>query len=264
MKFLALLALLLATPVSAETIIVQSTTSTQNSGLLDDLRPRIAEATGVTIQVVAVGTGQALKNARNGDGDLLLVHARALEDQFVAEGWGTARYDLMYNDFIIVGTPADPAGVAAQDSAAQALAAIAALPARFVSRGDSSGTHVKELSLWDSIGMDPAAASGTWYLESGSGMGATLNIAVEERAYTLTDRGTWISFGNKKDHQILLEGDPALFNPYGLIAVNPDRHPHVRFEAAMKVIDWLTGPDGQQAIADYKLDGQQLFFPSAQ
>lgn len=263
MKQLLAALLFLSAPCWAESIVVQSTTSTQNSGLLDYLAPRIQEATGVTIRVVAVGTGQALKNAQNGDGDLLLVHARELEDRFVSEGWGTRRYDLMYNDFVIIGAPSDPAAVSDETTAIGAFSAIARTGSKFISRGDSSGTHVKELSIWGDAGIDPMRASGEWYLESGSGMGTTINVAVEERAYTLADRGTWISFGNKKDHRIVLEGDPVLFNPYGLIPVDPARHPHVRFEAAQAVVDWLVGADGQQAIADFKLDGKQLFFPNA-
>ena len=264
LSFLSALIVIAGPVFASERIILQSTTSTQNSGLFDAILPQFEEATDYDVQVVAVGTGQALKNAQNGDGDVVLVHARALEDAFVAQGWGIDRRDVMYNDFIIVGPDADPAGVAGLTGAAEAFAAIAALPAPFASRGDGSGTHVKEREIWDAAGIDPTPASGTWYRETGSGMGATLNAAVEMKAYALTDRGTWISFGNRRDHVILGEGDPVLFNPYGIIAVNPERHPHVNHEGAMALIEWITGDEGQAAIAAYRLGGEQLFFPSAQ
>lgn len=244
-------------------IIVQSTTSTQNSGLFDHILPIFEAETGIDVRVVAVGTGQALRNARAGDGDVLLVHAKPAELAFVAEGSGVDRRDVMYNDFILVGPPDDPAGIAGMTDAADALARIAEAEALFASRGDDSGTHKKELSLWQEAGIDPAAASGTWYRETGSGMGATLNVATGMGAYTMTDRGTWISFGNRGDYAILVEGDGALFNQYGVILVNPERHPHVKDEMGQRFIDWLTGPVGQQAIADYTLNGQQLFFPNA-
>ncbi len=255
-----------ASPCVAEPerfVILQSTTSTQNSGLLDEILPRFTEETGIAVRVVAVGTGQALRNARNGDGDLVLVHARAQEDAFVAEGYGVDRRDVMYNDFVIVGPAADPAEIEAVDEAAQALARIAESRTEFASRGDDSGTHAKERSLWAAAGIDPTGASGKWYLETGSGMGATLNTAVGKGAYTLTDRGTWISFGNKGDFRVLVEGDPALHNPYGVILVNPARHPHVKADDARRLIEWLTGPAGQAAIAAYRIDGRTLFFPNA-
>ncbi len=245
-------------------IVMQSTTSTQNSGLLDAILPIFEAETGYSVQVVAVGTGQALKNAANGDGDVVLVHARVLEDQFVADGWGVERHDLMYNDFVIIGPPDDPAGIAHAPSAAEALKMIAASGSRFASRGDGSGTHVRELALWVSTGINPVPSSGEWYRELGSGMGATLNAAVEMGAYALTDRGTWISFGNKRGYRVLVEGDDALFNPYGIILVNPERHPHVNAEGGRALIEWMTGPEGQAAIAGYRLGGQQLFFPAAQ
>jgi len=261
---LTLLAIVFAPMVRAQDrIILQSTTSTQNSGLLDAVLPAFTRATGYPVHVVAVGTGQALQNARNGDGDVVLVHARDLEEAFVAEGGGVERFDLMFNDFVIVGPGSDPAGIAGANSTAEALARIAANGARFTSRGDGSGTHRKELSLWPAAGVDVAPASGDWYRETGAGMGTTLNIAIEMEAYVLTDRGTWISFGRKNGHKVLFEGQKDLFNPYGIIAVNPARFPHVNAKGAEALISWLLGPDGQAAIAGYTLGGEQLFFPNA-
>ncbi len=244
-------------------IILQSTTSTANSGLYDAILPKFTERTGIEVRVVAVGTGQAIKNARNGDGDVLLVHDRAAEERFVAEGWGVARFDVMYNDFVIVGPRSDPAGIRGLKSASAAFARIAEAKAPFASRGDNSGTHKKELRLWKAAHVDPIAASGRWYRETGSGMGATLNAASAMNAYALTDRGTWIAFANRGDLAILVEGDPALFNPYGVILVNPARHPHVKRREGQAFIDWITGPEGQAAIAAYRLKGHQLFFPNA-
>ena len=252
-------------PAGAEErfIILQSTTSTQNSGLFDRILPAFTEKTGIEVRVVAVGTGQALKNARNGDGDVLLVHAKPAEEAFVAEGYGVKRLDVMYNDFVIVGPPADPAGIAGLKDAGAALKRIAEAGAPFASRGDDSGTHKKELALWQAAGIDPAAASGTWYRETGSGMGATLNTAVGMGAYAMTDRATWIAFKNKGDFAVQVEGDAQLFNQYGVILVNPAKHARVKAEEGQAFIDWLTGSDGQAAIAAYALDGQQLFFPNA-
>lgn len=247
----------------ARFIILQSTTSTQNSGLLDFLVPKFHAASGIDVRVVAVGTGQALRNARNGDGDVLMVHAKAAEEAFVADGWGVERFDLMYNDFVIVGPGADPAGVRSAERAVDALARIAASARPFASRGDDSGTHKKELELWQAAGVDVEGASGTWYRETGSGMGATLNVATGMGAYALTDRATWISFGNKGELEILSAGDPALFNQYGIILVNPARHPNVRAADGQAFVDWLLGEAGQAAIAAYRVDGQQLFFPNA-
>ena len=244
-------------------IIVQSTTSTQNSGLFDHILPKFTERTGTEVRVVAVGTGQALKNARNGDGDVVLVHSKPDEEKFVAEGWGVKRHDVMYNDFVIVGPAADPAGIAGSKDADQALKKIAEAEASFASRGDNSGTHKAELRLWEKTGVDPTHASGDWYLETGSGMGATLNTAVGKHAYTLADRGTWLSFANKDDFEVLVEGDPKLFNQYGVILVNPEKHPRVKAEKGQAFVDWLTSSEGQKAIASYKIDGQQLFFPNA-
>jgi len=253
----------LAPAFGAESIIVQSTTSTANSGLYDQLLPIFKRETGITVNVVAVGTGQAIKNARNCDGDVLLVHAKAAEEKFVADGYGLARSDVMYNDFVLVGPPADPAGIAAAGSAVEALGRIAEHNAKFASRGDNSGTHKKEMALWEQAGIDPTTGSGGWYLETGSGMGATLNAAVGSGAYTMTDRATWISFKNRQDYVILVEGDDILFNQYGIILVNPARCSQVKTAAAQKFIDWILSKRGQAAIAAYQLGGQQLFFPNA-
>ena len=256
---------LILMPLSAhaQTILVQSTTSTQNSGLYDHLLPIFQDATGIEVQVVAVGTGQAIRNARNGDADVLLVHAKAAEEAFVADGWGTARNDLMYNDFVIVGPKDDPVGLSGMTDAIAALRKLADAKGIFASRGDDSGTHKAEMRLWREAGIDAAEASGTWYRETGSGMGATLNVGVTMDAYVLTDRATWISFRNKGTHRILVEGDAQLFNQYGIILVNPQRHPHVKAAAARQFIDWMLSEAGQSAIADYHVDGQQLFFPNA-
>ena len=263
--FSLMLGLLLSGTGRAEErfIILQSTTSTQNSGLFDAILPRFRARTGIAVRVVAVGTGQALKNARNGDGDVLLVHAKPEEEAFVAAGWGVKRYDVMSNDFVIIGPADDPAGIAGLRQAGVALGKIAQTQAVFVSRGDESGTHKKERALWRVAGVDPLAASGTWYREAGAGMGATLNIAVGMRAYTLTDRGTWLSFRNKADSTLLVEGDPQLFNQYGVILVNPARHPHVKADLGRQFINWLVGPEGQSLIAGYTIAGQPLFFPNA-
>jgi len=244
-------------------IIVQSTTSTQNSGLFNELLPKFEAATGIEARVVAVGTGQALKNAKNCDGDVLFVHAKPDEEKFVAAGYGVERFDVMYNDFVIVGPKADPAKIGGTREAASALKMIAEAKAPFASRGDDSGTNKKEMSLWMAAGVDPTGASGKWYRETGSGMGATLNAAVGMDAYTLTDRGTWISFKHKDGLEILVEGDPALFNQYGVMRVSPEHCPNVKVEAGQKFVDWVLSPQGQAAIASYKIGGQQLFFPNA-
>lgn len=253
----------LSTASAADFIVVQSTTSTQNSGLFDAILPRFTGKTGIEVRVVAVGTGQALKNARNGDGDVLLVHAKPAEEKFVAEGYGVKRSDLMYNDFVIVGPRRDPAGVRGMRDATAALAKLAHARAMFASRGDDSGTHSKEMRLWQETGIDPLKASGTWYRETGSGMGATLNTAAGLGAYTMSDRATWIAFKNKGDLEILVEGDERLFNQYGVILVNPQKHPHVKAEAGQAFIDWLLGEEGQAAIGAYRMDGEPLFFPNA-
>jgi tungstate transport system substrate-binding protein len=244
-------------------IIVQSTTSTEASGLFGHILPTFQEETGTEARVVAVGTGQALKNAQNCDGDVLFVHAKSDEEKFVEAGYGVERFDVMYNDFVIVGPASDPAKVGGSSDAAEALQMIAEAKAPFASRGDDSGTHKKELSLWQEGGVDPTAASGDWYRETGSGMGATLNTAVGMDAYALTDRGTWISFENKGDFEVLVEGDDNLFNQYGVIRVSPEHCPNVKTEPAQQFVDWITGPEGQEAIASYQLNGQQLFFPNA-
>ena len=244
-------------------IILQSSTSTQNSGLFDHILPKFEEKTGIEVRVVAVGTGQALKNARNGDGDVVLVHSKPDEEKFVAEGWGVKRHKIMHNDFVIVGPASDPAGIVGLKDTDQALKRIAEAKATFASRGDDSGTHEAELRLWEKTGVDPAQASGQWYLETGSNMGATLNTAVGKRAYTLTDRGTWLSFANKNRFEILVEGDPKLFNQYGVILVNPQKHSRVKAKKGQRFIDWLTSGEGQRAIASYKIEGQPLFYPNA-
>ncbi len=266
MRLLAnfLMALTLAvTPAlaaAADYITVASTTSTENSGLFDYLLPIFQKSSGIEVRVVAQGTGQALETGKRGDADVVFVHARPAEEKFVAEGWGVRRYPVMYNDFVIVGPSADPAHVAGTADAVAAMTAIAKAEATFASRGDDSGTDQAEKALWAKAGITPA---GDWYRETGSGMGATLNTAAELPAYALTDRGTWISFKNKADLTILSQGDPALFNQYGVILVNPEKHPTVKAELGQRFIDWLVSPAGQQAIAGYKIGGEQLFFPNA-
>ena len=244
-------------------IIVQSTTSTANSGLYDHILPFFKDESAITVNVVAVGTGQAIRNAQNCDGDVLLVHAKAAEETFVEAGFGVERFDLMYNDFIVVGPPGDPAGIYGGADAAAALAEIAGAKALFASRSDDSGTHKKEMALWQGAGIDPTGASGDWYRETGSGMGATLNTGIGMGAYVLTDRATWISFENRQDYRIMVEGDEVLFNQYGVILVNPDRCPNVKAEPGQAFIDWLRSPKGQNAIQAFRVDGQQLFFPNA-
>ena len=244
-------------------IVVQSTTSIQNSGLYDRILPLFRKKTGIEVRVVAVGTGQAIRNAANGDGDVLLVHSKRAEEEFVAAGYGVARFDVMHNDFVIVGPAADPAGVAGSNDAVAALTGIARAGAPFASRGDDSGTHKAELALWAEAGVDVAAASGGWYREAGSGMGATLNMGAGMGAYVLTDRATWTSFGNKNGRRILVEGDPRLFNQYGIVLVNPEKHPNVRAGLGRQFIDWMLSREGQAAIASYRVEGRQLFFPNA-
>lgn len=259
------LAVLLTGPASAaaKTIVVQSTTSTKNSGLYRHLLPRFEKETGIRVNVVAVGTGQAIRNARNCDGDVLLVHAKDAEEKFVADGFGSARHDLMYNDFVIVGPASDPAKIAGSRIAAEALQKIAKVGALFASRGDDSGTHKKERSLWTAADVDPEPHSGKWYRETGSGMGATLNTGVGMGAYVLTDRATWITFKNKRDFKILVEGDKRLFNQYGIIVINNEKCPSVKKDLSDTFSKWLRSPAGQSLIAAYKQNGQQLFFPNA-
>ena len=261
-----LLGLILAgSGVSADderSIIVASTTSTANSGLFDALLPRFTEETGIAVHIMAVGTGQAFRIAKAGDADVLLVHDEKAGEAFVAEGFGAERRRVMYNDFVIVGSAEDPAGLRGMHDAPAAIAKIAETKALFASRGDDSGTNRAELRLWQETGTDPKHASGAWYREAGSGMGATLNTASGLDAYALTDRGTWVSFGNKGNLEILVEGDKRLFNQYGIIVVNPDRFPHVKAADARRFMTWLTADEGQAAIAAYRVDGQQLFFPN--
>jgi tungstate transport system substrate-binding protein len=241
-------------------ITVASTTSTEQSGLFGHILPMFQEKTGIAVRVIAQGTGQALETGRRGDADVVFVHARAAEEKFVAEGSGVKRHDVMYNDFVIVGPEEDPAGIKGGNDAVAALRKIAASGATFASRGDDSGTHKAELSLWMKTGVEP---SGDWYRELGAGMGATLNTSAEMPAYTLTDRATWLAFENRRGIDIVVEGDPSLFNQYGVILVNPDKHPHVQAKQGQAFIGWLLSPEGQQAIAEYEIGGQQLFFPNA-
>ena len=248
---------------SAGYIVLQSTTSTENSGLFTHLLPLFTKKTGIEVRVVAVGTGQAIKNARNGDGDVLLVHDTASEQRFVVEGWGVQRYDLMFNDFILVGPSHDPADVAGEKDVVAALKRVAGTKAPFVSRGDDSGTHKAELRLWKQAGIDVKAASGTWYREIGQGMGAALNTAIGMDGYALTDRATWSAFKNRSDHALLVEGDKRLFNQYGVILVNPAQHPNVRAAEGQTFIDWLISKEGQEAIAAFQINGEQQFFPNA-
>ncbi len=244
-------------------ITVASTTSTQNSGLFAYLLPKFTAETGIMVDVVAVGTGQAIRIAMNGDADVLFVHHAASERKFVADGLGLVRYPIMHNDFVLVGPATDPAGVRGMTDSAAALRRVGDGQHVFVSRGDDSGTHKKEMELWRATGFDPRPASGSWYREAGSGMGATLNTARAMSAYTLTDRATWVSYGNKGDFEILVEGDERMHNPYSAIVVNPQRHPHVRRNEAQAFVDWLISPRGQEVIAAFRVDGQQLFFPDA-
>ena len=242
-------------------ITLASTTSTHNSGLFDHILPIFTARTGVEVRVLAVGTGQAIRLAERGDVDALLVHHQPAEERFVAAGHGLERLPVMFNDFVLVGPAVDPAGVGDLASVKAVFRALAAAGSLFVSRGDDSGTHRKERTLWDAASIDIHAATGGWYREAGAGMGATLNIAVGLQAYTLTDRATWLNFANRADLQVLFEGDPCLFNQYGLIVVNPARHPHVEAADAKLFAAWLTSVDGEKAIASYEVHGRQLFFP---
>lgn len=260
---IALLTLTISAHTLAETIIVQSTTSTKNSGLYDYLLPIFKAQTDIQVNVVAVGTGQAIKNAMRCDGDVLLVHAKAAEETFVKEGYGDYRYDLMYNDFVIIGPKSDPARIASAATATEALQKIKQTGAKFASRGDDSGTHKKERALWKAANIDAVADSGTWYLETGSGMGATLNTGVGLSAYVLTDRATWISFANKQDSELLFEGDDALFNQYGVIPVSANKCPNTNRAAAETFTQWLVSETGQSAIGAYQVNGKSLFFPNA-
>lgn len=252
-------------PAGAEDrfIVVQSTTSTENSGFFAHLLPLFTAKTGIAVRVVAVGTGQAIKNAENGDGDVLLVHDKASEDKFVAAGGGVKRFDVMYNDFILAGPSADPAAVGEGSDAIAALMKISDKQAAFVSRGDDSGTHKAELRLWKEAGVDVKAASGTWYREAGQGMGGTLNMAAGLNAYVLSDRASWSAFKNRGDLKLAVSGDKRLFNQYGIILVNPEKHPGVKAADGQAFIDWMLSSEGQSAIAGFKIDGEQQYFPNA-
>lgn len=247
----------------ARVITVASTTSTEQSGLFRHILPVFAAETGITVRVVALGTGQALDVGRRGDADVVFVHDRAAEERFVADGFGGPRRHVMFNDFVIVGPASDPARVAGLRDAGEALRRIAAARAAFVSRGDRSGTHAAELRLWQLAGVDPVAGRGRWYREVGQGMGPALNTAAAQDAYILADRGTWLSFRNRQELRILVEGDARLFNQYGVMLVSPQRHPHVRAADGQRFIDWILSPAGQQAIASYRINGERLFFPNA-
>jgi tungstate transport system substrate-binding protein len=244
-------------------ITVASTTSTEQSGLFGYLLPLFEQKTGIKVRVVAVGTGQALDLARRGDADVVFVHARAAEEKFLSEGHGVKRYPVMYNDFVLVGPKTDPAKVGRSKDILEALGKIQTAGAPFVSRGDKSGTHLAELDLWKAAGVDIDTVKGPWYRETGQGMGPALNTAASMNAYILTDRGTWLSFKNRGDLTILVEGDKRLFNQYGVMLVNPDKHPTVKKELGQMFVDWVISPEGQKAIADYKINGKQLFYPNA-
>ena len=245
-------------------ITLSSTTSTDNSGLLEYLIPKFKDKTGIDVRVIAVGTGRALQLGERGDADVVLVHHKTSEETFIDKGFGIHRRDVMYNDYIIVGPKNDPANIKELKHAADAFKIISQSKVPFISRGDDSGTHKKEVELWSMAQVDAAKYSGDWYREAGAGMGATLNIANGMNAYTMTDRGTWLSFKNRDDLALLFENDPPLFNQYGVILVNPKRHGHIKYQQAKQFSDWLISSEGQQAIADFTLQDQQLFFPNAQ
>ena len=259
----AILGAPLPAPAQDAAITVASTTSTEQSGLFGHLLPIFTRDTGIAVRVVALGTGQALDVARRGDADVAFVHDRDAEERFVAEGAGVRRVPVMFNDFVLVGPAADPARVGGTRDVAAALRAVAEGRLPFVSRGDRSGTHAAELRLWRLAGLDPVAGRGAWYREVGQGMGPALNTAAAQDAYVLADRGTWLAFRNRQDLRVQVEGDARLFNQYGAILVNPRRHPGAKAEAGQRFVDWLVSPAGQQAIAGYRIDGGQLFFPNA-
>lgn len=253
-------------PAAAQdkSIVVASTTSTQDSGLFNYLLPLFKAKTGIDVKVIAQGTGQALDTARRGDADVVFVHAKSQEEKFVADGFGVKRFDVMYNDFVLIGPASDPAGIKGSKDIAAALKTVQQRAVPFVSRGDKSGTHSAELALWKQAAIDLAAARGPWYREIGQGMGAALNTANSMNAYVLSDRGTWLSFRNRGDLVIAVEGDKRLFNQYGVILVNPAKIPSVKKELGQAFVDFVTSPEGQNIIANYKIDGQQLFFPNAE
>jgi tungstate transport system substrate-binding protein len=261
-----LLALLLACAMPAwaqKYITVASTTSTEQSGLFKHMLPIFEKKSGIQVRVVALGTGQSLDMGKRGDADVVFVHAKQLEEKFVAEGFGVQRFEVMYNDFVLVGPKSDPAKVGGTKDIVAALQKVKAAQAPFASRGDKSGTHFAELQLWKAAGIDIAQEKGPWYRDTGSGMGPTLNTAAGMNAYALTDRGTWHSFKNRGDLVISVEGDQRLFNQYGVILVNPAKHPHIKKDMGQAFVDWVISPEGQKAIADYKIGGEQLFFPNA-
>lgn len=260
----ALFATTLAVSAQEKAIVVSSTTSTEDSGLFGNILPLFKARTGVSVRVVSQGTGQALDTGRRGDADVVFVHARPQEEKFVADGFGVKRYAVMYNDFVLIGPKGDPAGIIGSKDIATSLKAIKAKGADFISRGDKSGTHAAELSLWKASGVDIAGGDrGPWYKEIGQGMGAALNTASASNAYVLADRATWLSFKNRGELVVAVEGDKRLFNQYGVIPVNPAKHPHVKSELGQQFVDWLISPEGQKAIADYKINGEQLFYPNA-
>lgn len=263
---LSLVAAVFATSASAQdkSIVVASTTSTQDSGLFGHILPLFKAKTGIEVKVIAQGTGQALDTARRGDADVVFVHAKPQEEKFIAEGHGVKRFDVMYNDFVLIGPKSDPAGVAGSKDIVAALKTIQEKALPFVSRGDKSGTHSAELALWKQAGIDIEKAKGPWYREIGQGMGAALNTAGAMNAYVISDRGTWLSFKNPGDLVIAVEGDKRLFNQYGVILVNPEKHPSVKKDLGQAFIDWLLSSEGQAAIAAYQINGKQLFFPNAE
>jgi tungstate transport system substrate-binding protein len=244
-------------------ITVASTTSTEQSGLFKHLLPVFQQKTGIQVRVVALGTGQALDMGRRGDADVVFVHAKPLEEKFIADGFGVRRFEVMYNDFIIVGPKSDPAKVAGSKNVVESLQKIRSARSAFASRGDKSGTHFAEVELWKAAGVDIARDKGPWYRETGSGMGPTLNTASGMNAYAMTDRGTWLSFKNRGELVIVVEGDQRLFNQYGVMLVNPAKHAHVKKDMGQAFVDWVISPEGQKAIADYRIGGEQLFFPNA-
>src|SRR5258707_15285655 len=262
----ALVSVVLAVPAASaqdKSILVASTTSTQDSGLFEYLLPLFTKKTGITVKVVAEGSGQELGTGRHGDADVVFVHAKSAEEKFIAEGEGVKRFPVMYNDFVLIGRKGDPAGIKGRKDVGKAFQTIKDKQASFISRGDRSGTHIAELALWKGSGIDIDKDKGAWYKSIGQGMGAALNTAGASNAYVLSDRGTWIHFKNKGDLQILVEGDKRMFNQYGVILVNPAKHPNVQKELGQEFIDWLVSPEGQKTIANYKIEGEQLFYPNA-
>jgi len=262
---LAIFGALSMTPASAQdkSIVVASTTSTQDSGLFGHLLPAFKQKTGIDVKVIAQGTGQALDTGRRGDADVVFVHAKSAEEKFLSEGQSTKRYPVMYNDFVLIGPKSDPAGIKGTKDIVAALKTIKEKGAPFISRGDRSGTNMAELKLWTVAGIDIAKDKGPWYKDIGQGMGAALNTASASNAYVISDRGTWLSFKNRGDLVVAVEGDKRLFNQYGVMLVNPAKHPTVKADLGQQFIDWLISPEGQKNIADYKINGQQLFYPNA-